>query len=95
MTTKGTLRLSCKLRMEPDKIDYFEGGEDYRFLEIGVRDKKIQLLLNFLNKTDVEFKVINCNEGKVIELENNIQCVFYDSGRICFELNEECADKSS
>lgn len=79
--------------MIPNKIDYFDGGDDDDFLGIGTRDEKIKLLLNFLIKTDIEFKVNNVDEGKMVDLGKGIYIMFYDEGGIVVNYekeNEKC-----
>ena len=75
--------------MEPDKIDYFDAGEDNDFLEIGVRDRKMKLFVDFLIKAGIEFKVVDFDKGRIIELGEGIECLFFDAGRIIFQLNED------
>jgi hypothetical protein len=75
--------------MKPDNIDFYDGGEDIDFLEIGTRDRKIKLLLDFLIKTDIEFSIKDFDNGKIVELGDGIECVFNNAGRINFEINKE------
>lgn len=72
--------------MKTDKIDYFDGGTDSEFNEIGCRDEKMKLLTNFLLKTDFEFKIERFDRGKAIVI-NEVQFLFFDSGGICLEVN--------
>ena len=73
--------------MKPNKIDYFETGEDNDFNQISSRDEKIKLLTDFLIKTDFEFSIECWNESKAIRIdrEKNVFIVFHDSGGISLE----------
>ena len=77
--------------MKPNKIDYFEAGNDAQFNQIGARDEKIKLLTNFLIKTDFEFSIEQWNEAKVVKLDKDkdIFIIFNDAGGISLEQIEE------
>lgn len=82
-------------KMEPKKIDYYESGEDYNFLEIGARDEKIKLLLDFLIKTDIEFKMDNVDEGKLVDLGKGVYIMFFDSGGVSVGYEKDNKEDSS
>ena len=80
--------------MKPNKIDYFECGEDSEFIQNGCRDEKMKLFMDFLIKTDVEFKIGNLDGARFIKLNNEIGCIFYDTGGIKF-IKEEATENEN
>ena len=75
--------------MKPDNIDYFDGGDESQFLDIGTRDRKMKLLTDFLLKTDIEFKIEQGHTSKIINCGEGVLCYFHDAGGIRFRIDDE------